>query len=252
MAARRPSSRGERSQASSIHTAAANARGRGRSTAGRIGRARPTSSTTSATAGPRRLFRSSSVVGRQPKRRQVSATEVAAAGTYRKELSRIEHLGLIVAPPAQPFEGAVAHMQRSSRPSVASALRGRPRVCLLKPAHAATSWWNSCRCVRGLSGLWPPARDFVIPRRGQRCSRADLPCGVSEPKIPFFGAAPPNNTACFPPSGGCIEQRLQRKLQRDYGRSPMSKRVADVLVEMLQAAGVNTCYAIAGVKFPSN
>ena len=32
----------------------------------------------------------------------------------------------------------------------------------------------------------------------------------------------------------------------------MSKRVADELVETLQAAGVNTRYAIVGVKFPSN
>jgi hypothetical protein len=108
----------------------------------------------------------------------------------------------------QPFEGAVAHMQRSSPPSVASGLRGGPRVCLLKPAHAATSWWNSCRCVRGLSGLWPPARDFVIPRRGQRCSRADHPCGVSEPKIPFFGAASPEQHSVLSPIWGMYRAAL--------------------------------------------
>src|SRR5207253_6114719 len=40
-----------------------------------------TESTTNATVGRRRLFRSSSVVGRQPKRRHVSETDVAIAGT---------------------------------------------------------------------------------------------------------------------------------------------------------------------------
>src|ERR1700674_2052516 len=35
-------------------------------------------------------------------------------------------------------------------------------------------------------------------------------------------------------------------LAQRYGGSEMSKRVADVLVETLQAAGVKTCYGIVG------
>jgi hypothetical protein len=46
-----------------------------------MGMTAATDSTTNATVGRRRLFRSSSVVGRQPKRRHVSATDVATAGT---------------------------------------------------------------------------------------------------------------------------------------------------------------------------
>jgi hypothetical protein len=74
------------------------------------------------------------------------------------------------------------------------------------------------------------ARELFIFRPGER--------GVLRRSFP--------RTTQLPLSGGYVEQRFQRKLQRDNGGSPMSKRVADVLVETLQVARVKTCYEVVG------
>jgi hypothetical protein len=52
-----------------------------------------------------------------------------------------------------------------------------------------------------------------FPSGGGRLNNA------SRASAAFSGAALLNNTACFPLSGGYVEQRFQRKLQRDDGGS---------------------------------
>ena len=109
----------------------------------------------------------------------------------------------------------------------------RARIVMLDVSVGRTV---CCRCL-----MWPKFRRFAgeigIPRSG-----ADARC------IGTLRSHALRRTARrIPPIGGCVEPCIYRKLQRHTYRrrgSAMSKRVADVLVETLQAARVKTCYGM--------